>query len=156
MKLGDGGEAHFVFEVDDKNHALSHSVLTSPIISPVSSPGSSPVSTAAEPLDDLDLNENTNVEERIKLSDIPSPRSKSPTPSLKTKKAFENARKITQKLNIPTKFDLNGDLVIDLDGYKPNSQKNIENSDELFQKIFSKKLKVNILKVRKLKRGNSL
>lgn len=136
MKLGDGGEAHFVFEVDDKNHALSHSVLTSPIISPVSSPGSSPVSTAAEPLDDLDLNENTNVEERIKLSDIPSPRSKSPTPSLKTKKAFENARKITQKLNIPTKFDLNGDLVIDLDGYKPNSQKNIENSDELFQKIF--------------------
>ncbi|KAF6064976.1 LNS2 (Lipin/Ned1/Smp2) family protein [Candida albicans] len=100
MKLGDGGEAHFVFEVDDKNHALSHSVLTSPIISPVSSPGSSPVSTAAEPLDDLDLNENTN------------------------------------KLNIPTKFDLNGDLVIDLDGYKPNSQKNIENSDELFQKIF--------------------
>lgn len=136
MKLGDGGEAHFVFEVDDKNHALSHSVLTSPIISPVSSPGSSPVSTAAEPLDDLDLNENTNVEERIKLSDIPSPRSKSPTPSLKTKKAFENAKKITQKLNIPTKFDLNGDLVIDLDGYKPNSQKNIENSDELFQKIF--------------------
>ena len=143
------------FEVDDKNHALSHSVLTSPIISPVSSPGSSPVSTAAEPLDDLDLNENTNVEERIKLSDIPSPRSKSPTPSLKTKKRLKTP-KITQKLNIPTKFDLNGDLVIDLDGYKPNSQKNIENSDELFQKIFSKKLKVNILKVRKLKRGNSL
>ena len=95
MKLGDGGEAHFVFEVDDKNHALSHSVLTSPIISPVSSPGSSPVSTAAEPLDDLDLNENTNVEERIKLSDIPSPRSKSPTPSLKTKKRLKTP-KITE------------------------------------------------------------
>ena len=144
----------FCFEVDDKNHALSHSVLTSPIISPVSSPGSSPVSTAAEPLDDLDLNENTNVEERIKLSDIPSQDQRVHT-------IFENQKrlktpKITQKLNIPTKFDLNGDLVIDLDGYKPNSQKNIENSDELFQKIFSKKLKVNILKVRKLKRGNSL
>ena len=101
------------------------------------------------------MNENTNVEERIKLSDIPSPRSKSPTPSLKTKKRLKTP-KITQKLNIPTKFDLNGDLVIDLDGYKPNSQKNIENSDELFQKIFFEEIEGEYSQVRKLKRGNSL
>ncbi|KAI5960678.1 ned1 [Candida pseudojiufengensis] len=126
MKLGEGGEAHFVFEVDDINHELSNSVLTSPVISPVSSPGSYAASGSDNEPDELDL------DEKSKLSDIPSPKS----PSQKAKIAMENARKITKKLNIPTKIDMNGDMLIDMDGYKPNSQKNIDNSDELFKKIF--------------------
>lgn len=55
--------------------------------------------------------------------------------------AFEKARRITEKLNIPSKIDINGDMVLDMDGYKPTSQKNIENSDEIFQKIFFDEIK---------------
>ena len=137
MKLSEGGEAHFVFELEGDHPGLSHNVLTSPIISPLSSPDSSPVIGATEPPDDLDLTKD-NIEDKIKLSDIPSPvmRAKSPTPSVSSKVAIESARKITQKFNIPTKIDLNGDMLIDMDGYKANSKKNIENSDELFKKIF--------------------
>ncbi|KAG5416919.1 ned1 [Candida metapsilosis] len=124
MKLGEGGEAHFVFEVNDTDHELSQSVLTSPVISPVSSPLSSPANSDNEP-DELDL------DEKSKLSDIPSPRS----PSRQKRLAIEDVKKITKKLNIPTKIDMNGDILIDMDGYKPNSQKNIDNSDELFKKI---------------------
>ncbi|CAD1809310.1 LNS2 (Lipin/Ned1/Smp2) family protein [Candida parapsilosis] len=124
MKLGEGGEAHFVFEVNDTDHELSNSVLTSPVISPVSSPLSTPANSDNEP-DELDL------DEKVKLSDSPSPRS----PSQSKRLAIENVKKITQKLNIPTKIDMNGDILIDMDGYKPNSQKNIDNSDELFKKI---------------------
>ncbi|KAI5959984.1 ned1 [Candida theae] len=124
MKLGEGGEAHFVFEVNDTDHELSNSVLTSPLISPVSSPLSTPANSDNEP-DYFDLDEKT------KLSDIPSPRS----PSQSKRLVIEDVKKITQKLNIPTKIDLNGDILVDMDGYKPNSQKNIDNSDELFKKI---------------------
>ncbi|KAG7662707.1 ned1 [[Candida] subhashii] len=163
MKLGEGGEAFFVFEVDDENREyLSNSVLTSPVISPASSPGSSPDgspllspasasspkqsgSEQAETLEDLDLNDE--IEDKIRLNvTVPSPqlsstRSKSPTPapsssSIRSKIVIESAKKVTQKLNIPSKVDINGDMVIDMEGYKANSQKNIENSEELFNKIF--------------------
>ncbi|CAK9440353.1 uncharacterized protein LODBEIA_P44530 [Lodderomyces beijingensis] len=129
MKLGEGGEAHFVFEADDSGHLLSHSVLTSPVISPVSSPGSSAASSDVEP-DELDL------DEKIKLSDIPGPK----LAAAEAKLVMENAKKITKKLNIPTKVEMNGDMVIDMDGYKANSQKNIDNSGELFKKIFMQEI----------------
>lgn len=171
MKLGEGGEAFFVFE-SANNDDLSKSVLTSPVISPASSPSSSPPGSPTPELTSstlelsksndnepelLDLTDSKNdIEDKIKLtestpelgsvSSISSPTpsrtfSKSPTPSLHLKLAFEKARKITQKLNIPTKIDVNGDMVLDMDGYKPNSQKNIDNTDEVFKKIFMKEVR---------------
>lgn len=158
MKLGEGGEAFFVFETADHD-LVSKSVLTSPVISPSNSTEGSPLNSpgspgefsldlnSAEP-EALDLNEHGNkpnddeIENRIQLTDsnppsINSP-NKSPTPSsnFHLKIAFEKARKITQQLNIPSKIDINGDMVLDMDGYKPNSQKNIDVSDEYFKKIF--------------------
>ncbi|KAK6454600.1 uncharacterized protein RJT20DRAFT_130780 [Scheffersomyces xylosifermentans] len=176
MKLGDGGEAFFVFETDSKNgDLLSRSVLTSPVISPVSSPGSSPLGSPQTPSgtdyelgkdpEALDLNvakpdsdgngsqglDPADIESKIKLSDSSprtpsSPRSNTgtPTPSANSTnlhtQAFEKVKKITQKLNIPSKIDINGDIVLDMDGYKPNAQKNIDNSDELFKKIILKEI----------------
>ncbi|RLV96097.1 Phosphatidic acid phosphohydrolase 1 [Spathaspora sp. JA1] len=151
MKLGDGGEAFFVFELDqDKRNLLSKSVLTSPVISPVSSrsssiagsPLSSPDDTSMVP-DDLDL--NMNMDEKIKLSNTSPIKATassglSSSPSIQSKIAIESAKKVTQKLNIPCKIDINGDMVIDIDGYKPTSAKNIENSEELFKKIFMQEI----------------
>lgn len=164
MKLGDGGEACFVFETADHN-MVSKSVLTSPVISPSSSAEGSPLGSPKEGSpssstfdlnhgepEALDLNEHSNepndddIENKIKLTDSNSPvtisPSKSPTPnsSLHLKITFEKARKITQQLNIPSKIDINGDMVLDMDGYKPNSQKNIDVSDEYFKKIFLQEL----------------
>ncbi|ODV77108.1 LNS2-domain-containing protein, partial [Suhomyces tanzawaensis NRRL Y-17324] len=150
MKLGEGGEAFFVFETDNIND-LSLSVLTSPVISPVtsaaSSPDGSPRATPG-PGDDvakepelLDL--NADVESRINLSPTgtgDSIKGESPVPLHTQRLAFEKARKITQKLNIPSKIDINGDMVLDMDGYKPNAQKNIDTSDEFFKKIFFKEI----------------
>lgn len=83
-----------------------------------------------------------DIDSKAELSDdIYSPRkSPTPTPSISSRIAFEKARKVTQKLNIPSKIDNNGDMVLDMDGYKPNSQKNIETSDEMLKKIFIEEL----------------
>lgn len=171
MKLGDGGEAFFVFETSN-NSFISKSAMTSPVISPVSSPEVSPELTPSNTgtvsdletvndLDGFDLNsinkgtkspksvtsDDIDVESKIKLSDS-KPTSPSfsplkegtPTPSITSKIAFEKAKRITLKLNIPSKIDVNGDMVLDMDGYKPNSKKNIDNSDEMLKKIFIEEL----------------
>lgn len=163
MKLSDGGEAFFVFETDAPD--LSSLVVTSPVISAASSPSSSPrgsprgsppgsPSSAPEPSsnndpDPLDLNGGSppsaaETELKISLnrtsSPPPSVRDRSETPTLILRLAFERAKKITQKLNIPSKIDINGDMVLDMDGYKPNSQKNINESDELVRKVFFKEM----------------
>lgn len=170
IKLGEGGEAFFVFETDNDLDALLQSVLTSPLVSAASSPMGSPPGSPSVTLSRLDLNgdvpdtldlntseENkdslaspekvsdkaADIEGKIGLLDSspkqPVSPSKSPTPNLRM--AFEKARKIiTQKLNIPSKIDINGDMVLDMDGYKPNSQKNIDNTDEVFKNIFLKEV----------------
>ena len=155
MKLGDDGEAFFVFETDNPE-MLSKSVLTSPVISPESSPGNSPRISSFDlnksTPDNLDLKDSKpsdsnvdqtesplsddEIEEKIQLSNSPINKPESPVSSLNSKQAFEKARKITEKLKIPSKIDVNGDMVLDMDGYEPTSQKNIENSDEIFQKLF--------------------
>lgn len=157
MKLGEGGEAFFVFETDADDLALS--LMTSPVVSAENSPNSSPLTSPRasfsgtsgknEP-DDLDLNEEIkltaeDLEGKIKLDNSPPPAmssagSRSGTPTLILRLAFERAKKITQQLNIPSKIDVNGDMVLDMDGYKPNSQKNIDESDELVHKVFLKEM----------------
>ena len=163
MKLGDGGEACLVFETADHNMVSKSVLMTSPVISPSSSAEGSPLGSPKEGSpssstfdlnhgepEALDLNEHSNepndddIENKIKLTDSNSPvtisPSKSPTAkstSLHLKITFEKARKITQQLNIPsTNFDINGDMVLDMDGYKPNSQKNIEMSPMNISKRF--------------------
>lgn len=160
MKLGDGGEAFFVFETDADD--LSLSLVTSPVVSaessPLSSPRASPQATEldlpsspgrGEP-DVLDLNKGAKLnsdelESKIRLNNSPPTTGKVPgsplvsrssTPLQILRMAFEKAKQITQQLNIPSKIDVNGDMVLDMDGYKPNSQKNIHESDELVHKIF--------------------
>lgn len=160
MKLGEGGEAFFVFETDANDLALS--VMTSPVISAESSPNSSPLASPTstfvggpgknEP-DELDLNQQSRLtpeelENKIKLDSMPTAKSsatppqvsRSSSPTLILRLAFERAKKLTQQLNIPSKIDANGDMVLDMDGYKPNSQKNIHESDELVQNIFLKEM----------------
>lgn len=168
IKLGEGGEAFFVFETDNALEGLLQSVLTSPLVSAASSPVGSPPGSPSATLSRLDLNadvadildlntteenaktgieaeqtmdKDADIESRIRLLEsspnTPVSPSKSPTPSANLRIAFEKARKIiTQKLNIPSKIDINGDMVLDMDGYKPNSQKNIDNTDEVFKNIF--------------------
>lgn len=156
MKLGEGGEAFFVFATDSED--LSLLVVTSPVVSaelsPVGSPHSSAPGSPRASLLDLNKNEpevldlnspaNNDIELKIALDKTtPPPRSatsRSDTPTLILKLAFEEAKKITQKLNIPSKIDINGDMVLDMDGYKPNSQKNIDESDELVQKVFLREM----------------
>lgn len=158
MKLGEGGEAFFVFETDLSD--LSLSVVTSPVVSaensPEGSPLASPRSESADPADLnksepdlLDLNQLARAGEDAdptRLLNSPPPSaasfapSRSDTPTLVLRLAFEKAMKITQELNIPSKIDVNGDMVLDMDGYKPNSQKNIELSDKLVHKIFLKEM----------------
>lgn len=162
MKLGEGGEAFFVFETANGD-LVSQSVVTSPVLSATSSAEASPMgsprvssgtemeSTNSEP-EALDLNLETNkvtdedADKKADLQDSFSSPSKSfsksptPVPSLTSKQAFETARKVTKKLNIPSKIDINGDMVLDMDGYKPNSQKNIDVSDEFLKKKFLKEI----------------
>lgn len=178
MKLGEGGEAFFVFESENNDLILS-SALTSPVISASSSPEASPSSSppglprpaARESFlldsEKLDLNAgpplrpapsargtspsraapsrpnsaSADIEAKIELSPSPAhtPRA-SPSPSMQLKIAFERAKRLTRQLNIPSKVDVNGDMVLDMDGYKPNAQRNIENSDELFQTIFMREI----------------
>lgn len=145
MKLGEGGEAFFVFETDSSD--LSQSVVTSPVVSAASSPQISPASGAHETKNEpdvLDLNldavlVNEDLENKIQLSSSPPP------PSLRTEMTgsplalrltFEKVKNITKKLNIPSKIDINGDVVLDMDGYKPSAEKNIVLSEKLVHEIF--------------------
>lgn len=168
MKLGEGGEAFFVFE-SENNDMILNSALTSPVISAASSPEGSPANsppglprpTNRESFllenEKLDLNAgpvpslppsspsrsstNTDIESKIELTPSPGPTPRvSPSPSVQLKIAFERAKRLTKQLNIPSKVDVNGDMVLDMDGYKPNAQRNIDNTDELFQTIFMREI----------------
>lgn len=131
MKLGDSGEAFFVFETEN-GEDLSQSVLTSPVISPVNSREGSPgvLGINGEDVDLLELD-----------SSRPSTPGSPGSPNSR-RIAFEKARKFTQKLNIPSNIDVNGDMVLDMDGYKSDAKRNIDNSAEYFKKLFMKELDV--------------
>lgn len=143
MKLGDEGEAFFVFEADGTlGDQLLKLVLTLPLLAPLLEALLPQLAAAGgdsdppEPLT-LNLDENddvNNVDDRIELTDDEP---KMPAlPRLPRSPLLEHVQEVTKKLNIPSKVDVNGDIVLDMDGYKPLSQKNIENLNENFQKMF--------------------
>lgn len=146
MKLGDEGEAFFVFEADGTSgDQLLKLVLTLPLLAPLLGallPLHTPLPGDSDPPEPLTLNLNENdavnqaddIESQIELTDEDP---KQPAlPKLPRLPLLEHVHEVTKKLNIPSKVDVNGDIVLDMDGYKPLSQKNIENLNENFQKMF--------------------
>ncbi|KAI0463773.1 hypothetical protein LJB42_002778 [Komagataella kurtzmanii] len=131
MKLGDGGEAFFVFETDA---AIPSELQTSPVISPVSSPEpASPLSTPSRPNSEPDYlelgdGESTTSElENFKLNRYPylSTEVSHSDPGVGSVSSSPENTKIIQKIsrklntkNIPSKVDNNGNLVLDIQGYK--------------------------------------
>lgn len=162
MKLGDGGEAFFVFETS-KNVDVPNDMITSPVLSAASSPTSSPptspkksstFSSLQEP-EFLDISQsqsspdltdpnpkpvsipvsNSDPELPTKSSDITSEISfPSTSPKEVTLEKFQKLSKKLTMINIPTKIDKNGDLFLDMNGYKSNEQ-NIHDTDDIINKI---------------------
>lgn len=98
MKLGEGGEAFFVFETTDD---IPEDLQTSPLISPASSPKSSPEGqpdTLQEPdFFDLENDSDQNNGKRTSTIQIP-PRSTRPTSDLGTlEESWRNASLFTQE-----------------------------------------------------------
>jgi phosphatidate phosphatase LPIN len=161
MKLGVGGEAFFVFETS-KNAAIPEDLITSPVLSAASSPDSSPPSSPS-PLsrDDsirraradsfqepefLDISQSSPdlVSAQLGASDpIPISRSEPelslPLASSPKEAKSEKLQKLSKRLtriNIPIRLDDNGDLLLDMNGYKSND-KNIHDSDTVLKKLLS-------------------
>ncbi|ODV62147.1 phosphatidate phosphatase PAH1 [Ascoidea rubescens DSM 1968] len=193
MKLGEAGEAYFVFQADNDSN-IPNELITSPVVSASSSPDTSPkVSPASSPLSSPTLTSTQPINDSVDFFDINSERhdgkeDSDPSidpPNIKVLDSFpeintasiqnfetnkyaaernpflqrnsspninrsfssinsreialERARKLTHTLslkNIPTKIESNGDLLLDINGYKSNEE-NIQNSDELIKKLLS-------------------
>ncbi|KAK2627508.1 hypothetical protein QTJ16_003474 [Diplocarpon rosae] len=162
MKLGEGGEAFFVFETSDN---IPEAMQTSPLVSPASSPPLAPegasTSNLSEP-DFLDLDTGTGKprsasitrpgvgvlpasvpRRQSNLSEIP--RSLSRPPPLPTKEAIERAVALSNKLsasNIPSQITETGDLMLDMTGYK-SSDDDALRAEVIARKILSEELEGN-------------
>ncbi|AMD20043.1 HCL108Cp [Eremothecium sinecaudum] len=152
MKLGDSGEAYFVFETDSDLNNIPDELITSPVVSAASSPSSSPrqdnVSTdkkLPEP-DFLDINDNSTAGASASTDttgDYCSQYGRPATPAhvgLKETTSFEERinRKLNQK-KIPSKLDNNGDLLLDIEGYK-SSQYKVHDTDEMLKQLLQDEL----------------
>lgn len=160
MKLGDSGEAYFVFETTSDVEGIPHDLLSSPVVSATSSPSQSPHSSSTyldsdnvnagdkiidveggpkvlEEPDFLDINDAGATDEPD-LS-ISSSASASPTPVSKTKTFQEKINKRLTQIHIPSKLDNNGDLLLDIEGYKPNKDK-IHDADNQLKQLLQEEL----------------
>ena len=117
MKLGDSGEAYFVFETLADLEGIPDELISSPVVSAASSPESKPTTKddALEEPDFLDINDS-KIE-----------RPTTPTPIQRITK------KLTQK-QIPSTVDNNGDLLLDIEGYKTSKNK-VNDTDELLKQL---------------------
>ncbi|KAG0673283.1 hypothetical protein C6P40_003563, partial [Pichia californica] len=122
MKLNDEGEAFFVFKTD--GYIPKH-LQTSPVVSAMSSPSDSPrltpSSAGGDGLDYLDIGEGISDSNMLLPSNSNKSDSellKSPTKKYSAKSPIERAKNISMKLNIPSKVEANGDIYLDMDGYK--------------------------------------
>lgn len=158
MKLGDSGEAYFVFETTSDLDGIPHDLLSSPIVSATSSPSQSPHSNemyldggneadkarpfqgehkVLEEPDFLDINDTgTSDEQRISPNVSTS---SSPTPVSKTKTFQEKLNKRLTQIHIPSKLDNNGDLLLDIEGYKPNKDK-VHDADNQLKQLLQDEL----------------
>jgi phosphatidate phosphatase LPIN len=185
MKLGEGGEAFFVFETDGD---VPPDLLTSPVVSPASSaPGSPDMSPNHTPkvsndrlslqepefLDITDANRSqsqsrsespdrwkprglptilTDAHENFpaKLQDNPdwSPDTvEHPAIGNPLRRRADTLQSLAKKLseiNIPSKITDNGDLILDMNGYKPGKDQE-EASDEIVRHILAQEFSVSEL-----------
>lgn len=150
MKLGDSGEAYFVFQTSSDFHGIPNDLLASPVVSATSSPSQSPHSSSTrldsdtaneagksedkrvlEEPDFLDINDAGSTEDRTH-STISS-NSNSPTPVSRTKMFQEKLNKRLTQIHIPSTLDNNGDLLLDIEGYKPNKDMMHDTDNQLKQ-----------------------
>ncbi|CAN6664840.1 phosphatidic acid phosphohydrolase 1 [Trichomonascus vanleenenianus] len=163
MKLGEGGEAFFVFETDS---SVPRDLRTSPVISPASSGPSSPATPEAssglqEP-EFLDLSRSRSESPEPKRKEeqfmktpsstfplaslqqsneftnsSPTLLTRSRSPTLSREQAVERAKELSRKLtdvNIPSKISDNGDVVLDMTGYK-SGEEEIKESEQVVRRI---------------------
>ncbi|GCE98179.1 hypothetical protein ZYGM_003131 [Zygosaccharomyces mellis] len=144
MKLGDSGEAYFVFETSTNVQGIPEELLSSPVMSAMNSPPQSPrqdnqaaegdksegefeASKKLEEPDFLDINDSESGTDN-------SNNTGSPLPTVSRTKTFQEKlnRRLTQ-IHIPSKLDNNGDLLLDIEGYKPNKDKVHDTDNQLKQ-----------------------
>ena len=118
MKLADNGEAYFVFETDSDLQNIPDELLASPVLSAASSPGFSGGNSDLEEPPYLNINEEGDDRSTMKLSK--SVRESTPSQS-RTKEFQEKINKKLTDIKIPSKPVDNGDLLLDIEGYKPNN-----------------------------------
>lgn len=178
MKLSDEGEAFFVFETDGyvPKH-LQTSPVVSPLNSPNESPrlSSSNSNGNDDQMEYLDIGEGLNDnslspspprilnneedghdkdqnQDQDEEEDESSHKSSTFDDSFSFRSGsmspIERARSITMKLNIPSRVEANGDIILDMDGYKSNNE-NIHNNDilvkHLLQEEFGNEVDVDLL-----------
>ncbi|KAK5781087.1 phosphatidate phosphatase PAH1 PWA37_002010 [Arxiozyma heterogenica] len=117
MKLSDSGEAYFVFETYSDVNSIPSDLIGSPVSSVPNSPKMSPVSTN-EPEEQLSLEHDKQNEKSLsKTAEVNKEDS-----SLEKNKIFQTKlnRRLTQ-IHIPNTVDNNGDILLDMEGYMPNT-----------------------------------
>lgn len=125
MKLSEQGEAHFVFETSDDLKNIPVDLLASPVLSDINSPTSSP--------------DGKNLEEPSFL-DIDSSPQQNPLKSPATIEDFKrNLNKKLTEIHIPSKLDNNGDILLDMEGYKPDEEM-VEYTDEQLKNLLKEEL----------------
>lgn len=185
MKLGEGGEAFFVFETDG---IVPEALITSPVVSPSGSPMESPefglnnngdIPTLQEP-DFLDLSRSRSRSSSLERGEtfrkaptspaflegnydrpmVPHPdkeyaeslpgsieESSSSSPTLRSsspsrEQVIERIRHLTRKLtdiNIPSTISDNGDIILDMTGYKSGDE-DVKEYEELVKRLLAEEL----------------
>ncbi|KTB16782.1 Phosphatidic acid phosphohydrolase 1 [Nakaseomyces glabratus] len=161
MKLGESGEAYFVFETSANADDIPKELLDSPVISASSSPNQSPVSTS------LDLNNGMEDDATQRIDSHKSTFLDSGSPVIdkleepdfldinestenfdkedrtlnkkKTKTFQENLNRKLTEIHIPSKLENDGSLLLDIEGYKPNKEK-VHDTDEQLKSILKEEL----------------
>ena len=121
MKLGDSGEAYFVFETLAELDDIPEELISSPVASAASSPETKPhTKDSLEEPDFLDINE-AKIE-----------RPATPT------RIQRITKRLTQR-EIPSTVDNNGDLLLDIEGYKTSKNK-VNDTNELLKQLLHDEL----------------
>lgn len=166
MKLGEGGEAFFVFETEG---SVPKALITSPVVSPSGSPVESP--GTPDSLDSNNLQEpefldltgqsetqippQSNGDELVFAEDGSSYPSHAQLDKRKSwdsissakhkEEAAEKVKKLTKRLtdiNIPSKISDNGDIVLDVTGYKSNDN-DFQEAEEVIKNILANELGID-------------
>lgn len=152
MKLGDSGEAYFVFQTSSDFQGIPNDLLASPVVSATSSPSQSPHSsstrldsTSADGIAQSEGSEDQKVLEEpdfLDINEVPLADqsqssilsgSNSPTPVSRTKMFQENLNKKLNRVHLPNTLEKNGDLLLDIEGYKPNKDMMHDTDNQLKQ-----------------------